>query len=123
MAVHQIPPPPRQDKDFTGHVWQEWFRQLHHAEMSESANTFTTTVSLDFASINANTTGVVTATVTGALPDAGQVVLLGPPSTLEADLVFCGFVSAADTVTIRMHNSRGSAVNPAAANWTITVEG
>jgi len=23
-----LTPPPRQDKDFTGHIWQEWFRQL-----------------------------------------------------------------------------------------------
>lgn len=26
--LNQLSPPPRQDKDITGHTWQEWFRQL-----------------------------------------------------------------------------------------------
>jgi len=29
MALFNLTPPPRQDKELTGFVWQEWFRQLY----------------------------------------------------------------------------------------------
>jgi hypothetical protein len=32
-----------------------------------------------------------------------------------------GFVTAADTVTIRIHNGSGGSVNPASATWRATV--
>lgn len=75
---------------------------------------------LDFGSISSNSTAELTATVTGATE--GAAVYLGPPATIESGLVWCGYVSAADTVTVRLHNSTGGAINPANADWHIKVE-
>lgn len=77
------------------------------------------TSSLDFPSIAANSVAVLTMNVTGAT--VGASVHLGPPSTLEANLTFCGFVSAAGVVSVRLHNGSGGAINPAAATWRATV--
>jgi hypothetical protein len=78
------------------------------------------TASLNFGSIAANATAELTMTVTGAV--AGAAVYLGPPTTIEPDLVWCGYVSATDTVTIRIHNAKGTSVDPAAATWHARVE-
>lgn len=78
------------------------------------------TATLDFPSIAANTTEELTITVTGAV--VGSVVMLGPPSAIEAGLLWCGYVSAANTVTVRIHNQSGGAVNPASATWHVLVE-
>lgn len=77
------------------------------------------TATLDFPSIASNAVAVLTMTVTGA--SIGDTVMLGAPSTIEADLTWTGFVSAADTVSIRMHHSSGSAIDPASATWRATV--
>lgn len=77
------------------------------------------TATLNFPSIGSNSTEELTLTVTGAV--AGDTVALGAPSSLEASLVAFGFVSAANTVTIRLHNSGGGAVDPASATWRATV--
>ena len=79
----------------------------------------TATATLDFGSITSGTTAELTMTVTGAT--TGQAVVLGPPAGFDTDLICSGFVSAANTVTIRVHNSRGSAVDPASATWRATV--
>ena len=83
-------------------------------------HTLYATASLNFSSIAANAIGVLTVTVTGAV--AGATVKLGPPAAIEAGLIWCGYVSAADTVTIRIHNTSGSAVDPVAATWSVRVE-
>lgn len=74
---------------------------------------------LDFSSISAGTVGTSTVTVDGAA--AGDLVILGPPSAIEAGLIWCGFVSADDTVTIRLHNTTGSPVDPASGTWSVQV--
>lgn len=74
---------------------------------------------LDFSSISAGAIGTSTVTVDGAA--AGDLVVLGPPAAIEAGLVWCGFVSADDTVTIRMHNTTGSPIDPASASWSVQV--
>jgi hypothetical protein len=80
---------------------------------------FSATATLDFPSIGANSTEQLTMTVTGA--QVGDSVHLGAPSTLESGLNFCGFVSAANTVTIRVHNSTGGSIDPVSATWRATV--
>jgi hypothetical protein len=77
------------------------------------------TATLDFPSIGSNSTEQLTMTVTGAA--VGDVVSLGPPSTIEAGLVWSGFVSAENTVAIRVHNTSGGSVNPASATWRAMV--
>ena len=79
----------------------------------------TDTATLDFPSISSNNNEELTMTVTGAA--IGDIVMLGAPSAIESDLTWCGYVSAADTVTVRLHNSSGGAVDPASATWKATV--
>jgi len=79
----------------------------------------TATATLDFPSISSNHSEELTMTVTGAA--TGDVVILGAPSAIESGLTWCGYVSAADTVTVRLHNSSGDSVNPASATWKATV--
>jgi hypothetical protein len=75
--------------------------------------------SLNFGSIAAAAQANLTITVTGAA--AGMGVVLGVPATLEAGLIPFAFVSAANTVTVRMTNITGDAIDPAAANYTVQV--
>ena len=58
-------------------------------------------------------------TVTGASP--GDVVSLGAPGAFEGNLTFCGWVSATDTVTVRLHNGTGGSIDPASATWRAMV--
>ena len=77
------------------------------------------TATLDFPSIASNGVEELTVTVTGAA--VGSTVILGAPSTINSGLTWIGFVSATDTVTIRLHNNTGGSVNPASATWKATV--
>lgn len=78
-----------------------------------------TTATLDFASIAAAAVGTLTATVTGAV--VGDFAVVSPPAALTAGLVHSAFVSAANTVTIRLINGTASAIDPASATWGIAV--
>jgi hypothetical protein len=82
-------------------------------------NILSATATLDFPSIGSNDTETLTITVTGAV--AGDSVFLGCPAGLDAGLIFCASVTAADTVTVRMHNSSGGSVDPASATFRATV--
>ena len=75
--------------------------------------------SLTFGLISSNGVVSQTFTVTGAV--TGKPVMVGAPAALETGLTFSGFVSAADTVKIRLHNNSGSNVTPAVATWTAAV--
>ena len=74
---------------------------------------------IDFESIAARNKADSTVTVTGAV--VGAAVLVTPPSGLETGLVCQGWVSAADTVTIRAHNITTAAIDPAAGTFRYTV--
>ena len=77
------------------------------------------TATLDFPSISSNDTHTLTMTVTGAV--AGNSVFLGVPAALDANLIWCGSVTAADTVTIRLHNASGASIDPASGTYRATV--
>lgn len=83
------------------------------------ANILSATATLDFPSIATNDTHTLTITVTGAV--AGDAVFLGVPAGLDAGLIFCASVTAADTVTVRMHNLSGGSVDPASGTFRATV--
>jgi hypothetical protein len=83
------------------------------------ANILSATATLDFGSIGSNGTETLTITVTGAV--AGDSVFLGVPAGLDAGLVFCASVTAANTVTVRMHNSSGGSIDPASGTFRATV--
>lgn len=71
---------------------------------------------LDFPSIAAQGCENLTITVTGAV--TGSEVALGPPATLETGLVPFAFVSAADTVNVRVCNHTSGAIDPASATYS-----
>lgn len=79
------------------------------------------TATLDFPSVSAQTCQELTVTVTGA--KTGDAVYVGPPSGLEAGLSATGYVSAADTVKVRVCNVTSGAVDPASAVWKVLVVG
>lgn len=74
---------------------------------------------LDFSSISAGAIGTQTVAVDGAA--SGDLVTLGPPSSIDSGLMWSGFVSADDTVTIRLYNTTGSPIDPASATWNVQV--
>lgn len=75
------------------------------------------TATLNFPSIPASTAAEMTVSLTGVL--VGDQVLLGPPATIEAGLVWCAYVSTTSVVKIRLGNITGSAIDPASADWTV----
>lgn len=64
---------------------------------------------------------VATATITVKGAKAGMTADAGPPATLEAGLLWSAFVTAADTVTVRLYNSTGGGITPASATWNARV--
>lgn len=75
---------------------------------------------LTFGSIGSNSTSTQTISVPGAT--AGSAVALGVPSTINAGLIWCGYVSSADTVTVRLHNTSGGSIDPVDLEWHVKVE-
>lgn len=71
----------------------------------------TATADLNFGSINAAASEDLTIPVTGAV--VGDAVHLGLPAAPTAGIIYQGFVSAANTVTVRATNITGSPINPA----------
>ncbi len=108
-------------------IWQQGASDLNYfagsVQMGATGQpiraVFSATATLDFPSIGANDTASLTMTVTGAA--VGDSVHLGAPSTIETGLVWSGYVSATNTVTVRVHNTSGGAVDPASATWRATV--
>lgn len=78
------------------------------------------TGSLDFGTIASNSTAEDTLTVTGAAPTSS--VSVGAPAAIEAGLVWSAYVSATNTVTVRVHNMTGGNITPAVATWHARVE-
>jgi hypothetical protein len=85
------------------------------------ASVISATATLDFPSTNEHECSAANITVTGAA--VGDVVALGiPTEAIGTSGVFFGYVSAADTVTVRYHNTdKNSAVNPASGTFRATV--
>lgn len=92
-----------------------------HVRMQPDAaeSVLSATAALDFASIAAAASADLTITVAGAA--VGDAVALGLPAAPAAGLVFFGFVSAANTVTVRAMNITGSGVDAALATYRATV--
>lgn len=78
------------------------------------------TSTIDFGSISAGATSDSTGiTVTGAA--TGDAVIVGAPAAIEAGLVVTAYVSAANTVKVRVANVTGSPINPASGSFTVVV--
>jgi hypothetical protein len=78
------------------------------------------TVSVNPAEISANASAETDVTISGVA--AGDIVILNTPASLETGLVLSGArVKAANTVSIRLSNITGTAVNGGALDWTYTI--
>jgi parallel beta-helix repeat protein len=73
---------------------------------------------LDFGSISANTTSELTVTITG-VTTSGWSVLVSPTSALDAGIMWSAYVSAANTVTVRLANITGGAIDPASTDFVV----
>lgn len=80
-----------------------------------------TTAAVNFGSTAAGAFDDQTVTVTGAAIGSGSTVELGLPPAPPNGIVI-GWVSAADTVTLRYYNSTGGTINPSAQTYRITVK-
>ena len=78
------------------------------------------TVAVDPGSLTTLTSTDVSVTITGAA--TGDIVIVNPPSTLESTLA-CGgaYVSAADTVKIRVSNVSSGTVDGASLTWSYAI--
>jgi hypothetical protein len=86
---------------------------------SALARYITATGTIDFASTASSTCATSTITVTGA--QTGDTVQLGAPATVENGIVWSGYVSATNTVTVRECNVTTSTIDPASASWRASV--
>ena len=104
-------------------AWPRW-RVAVLPESSGASGTFFqqaslyTALSWDPGSVADGATDTVTATVTGAA--VGDAVIVYPGVDLQG-LLFCGYVSVADTVTVVLYNLTGAAVDLDAAAWAVRV--
>lgn len=105
-----------------GDLWRSGGQLLFRNASSQSVTllgVLTATATLDFPSIGANDTAQLTMTVTGAA--TGDAVFIGLPSTINTGLVATGFVSATNTVAIRLHNTSGGSIDPASSTFRAVV--
>lgn len=79
------------------------------------------TATLDFPNTLSVTSSDLTVTVTGAA--VGDAVFIGLPAAPTAGIIFQGFVSAVNTVTVRASNFTAGAINPASATYRVVVVG
>lgn|SRR5574343_32868 len=78
------------------------------------------TIAVDPGSLTTLTSTDVSVTITGAA--TGDMVIVNPPSTLESTLA-CGgaYVSAANTVKIRISNVSSGTVDGASLTWSYAI--
>lgn len=74
-------------------------------------------VALDFGNIPANDTAEMTTTLTGAV--VGDLVTVTPATAPTSGIMFSGYVSAADTITVRGANVTLSPINPTSITFSI----
>jgi hypothetical protein len=79
----------------------------------------TATANLTFGSIAAGASATQTVSVSGAAVGDGVVIGL-PAAGLTAGLIPSAWVSAAGSVTLRITNTTGGAITPAAADYRLT---
>jgi hypothetical protein len=91
--------------------------QADASGFSDIKQTMSRSGTFDFASIPANTTAELTRAITG-VTTTGWVVVASPEGgVIESGLVWSAYVSAANTVTLRIANVTTSAINPASCVW------
>lgn len=97
---------------------------LKVASGTELVSMLSNSASLDYASIGANAEATLTLTVTGAVTTNTPSVSLGWSAALPDGIVVKqAWVSAANTVSVRVRNATAGAIDPAAVTCRATVFG
>jgi hypothetical protein len=92
--------------------------QTNSTGMMSWRNSGTASQTIDFASTGVGATTDQTMTLTGAA--VGDLVVLGTPTPAPGTW-YQAWVSAVDTVTIRLQNGSGAAVDPASGTFNVMV--
>jgi hypothetical protein len=109
-----LPHPDKVDADFEGEI------SAIEEAIGELKETFSNIETITFTEIPGNSSQDKTVTISNA--DVGDNIVLGLPSSLEAGLsVIYYAVTAANTVTIRLHNLTANPIIPASASYRITI--
>lgn len=98
-----------------------YLQQAASGSQNSIIRLLTASQTLDFPVIVSGGVAALPMTMAGAA--AGDFVLVGPPSTLEASLSYVGFITAPDTIGIRLKNNSTASVDPAPALWSVLVLG
>ncbi len=118
----RIYPPPVREL-IPSNNWNVWFDLVFKAILSFNGlqKVLSTTATLDFPNIAAQSTQTLTVALTGAKLDAANParVVLGYAVTMG--IIYDGYVSADDVVTVRAMNFTAGAINPASSIFSITV--
>jgi hypothetical protein len=114
MAINNAP---LRDEDFKSPSWASWFNQVVTALLGWK-KTYTTTLTHDFGSINAQVQATQTVTVLGAR--TGDAVLVRPTTAVNG-IILDGTVTASDTVTVRAVNYSSGAIDPASQVYRVIV--
>jgi hypothetical protein len=84
------------------------------------AKTLTTTATLNFGQVGSNSSVTLTATLTGAT--TGDMVIIGMPAgSFATNILYTGYVSAANTVTVMCTNSGTGQVTVPSGTFRITI--
>lgn len=105
----------------TTREWATWAGNMAKG-LGDPIQSISTTATLDFPNLVAGASADLAVSVQGVLAnDLQAVVSIGLPAGLTAGLVFQGWVSADDVVTVRCTNASTGAINPASANFRVEV--
>jgi hypothetical protein len=117
MAFRPLPPPPVRD-ELQGpgritHHWERWFENIRQLLLKVEYYS----VTIDAASVAANTSAEQTFTVTGL--QTGSVVTVTKPSLSAGLGIVNARCSAENTVAITFMNATGSAIDPSSETYLI----
>jgi hypothetical protein len=73
----------------------------------------------DVGAIGAGAAATFDITVAGAV--AGAPVILGLPAAIDAGIIGCAYVSAGDTVTVRLANLTAAPIDPGVGVYSVRV--
>jgi len=103
------------DNAFKGDV-----SQTLNVDVKTQGSVLTVDATLDFPSVPAGTHADLTITLTGV--KSLDAVIVVPPSAGIGSMMFTGFVSAANTVTVRAFNPTGVAIDLASLTFRVKVD-
>lgn len=105
----------------TTREWANWVADVARG-LGSVGQTLSTTAALNFPSVAAGGAEDLTVVLEGVRAnDSAPVVTIGVPSGVNAGLVFHGFVSADDEVTVRATNVTGAPINPVEHTFRVEV--